>query len=312
VGTIQGSAVNNTITGTTGNDTMDGQAGNDTIDGAAGNDVINGGAGADTLRGGEGNDTFVASGAQLNGDSISGGVGDDKLLLSSNTGVSGAFTFDSLETLDMNGMTLNLNTTQAIDLSSLSLLNGGVIEGNGSANTITGTAGNDAINGLGGSDALNGAAGNDVIYGGAGGDRISGGQGNDSLYARLDATTDTTTDTFVWQWGDRGTAGAPTVDTVFGFSTRSAGSGGDVLDLSGLLRGESATGLSLSEYLNGGYLNIQLAGADTELHIRSGGASEEDQIVTVSGANLFALYRVDANDSQALMGLMVTQGNLVT
>ena len=69
---------------------------------------------------------------------------------------------------------------------------------------------------------LNGAAGNDVIYGGAGGDRISGGQGNDSLYARLDATTDTTTDTFVWQWGDRGTPGTPAVDTVHGFSTRGA------------------------------------------------------------------------------------------
>ena len=247
VGTIQGSAVDNAIKGTAGNDTLNGLAGNDTIDGAAGNDVINGGAGADTLRGGEGNDTFVVSGAQLNGDVLSGGAGDDKLLLSSNTGISGAFTFDSLETLDMNGMTLNLNTTQAIDLSSLRLLNGGLIEGNGSTNTITGTAGNDTINGLGAADLLNGAGGNDVIYGGTGGDRISGGQGSDSLYARLDATTDTTTDTFVWQWGDPGSPGAPAVDNVFGFSTRSAASGGDVLDLSGMLQG--AATVSLSEFL---------------------------------------------------------------
>ncbi len=89
-----------------------------------------------------------------------------------------------------------------------------------------------------------------------------------------------------------------------------------MLDLSGLLQGESATGLSLSEYLNGGISMSSSLGLTlncTELHTRSGGsASEEDQIVTVSAANLFALYRVDANDSQALMGLMVTQGNLVT
>jgi Ca2+-binding RTX toxin-like protein len=230
----------------------------------------------------------------LNGDTISGGAGDDKILLSSNTGLSGAFTFDSIEALDMNGLTLSVNTTQALDLSSLSLLNGGLIEGNASVNTITGTSGNDTIDGLGGADVLNGAAGNDVIYGGAGGDRISGGQGNDSLYARLDATTDTTT------------------DTVFGFSTRAAASGGDVLDLAGMLQG--ATGLTLSEYLN-----VQLSGADTQVNISSGGnfaggvysAGAEDQMVTLAGVNLFTLYGVGTNNDQALLGAMAARGNLL-
>jgi Ca2+-binding RTX toxin-like protein len=56
------------------------------------------------------------------------------------------------------------------------------MDGNKSANTLTGTAGADDIDGRGGNDVLSGLGGDDIIYGGAGADLINGGAGTDHLY----------------------------------------------------------------------------------------------------------------------------------
>ncbi|MGF6288149.1 cadherin-like domain-containing protein, partial [Pseudomonas silensiensis] len=54
------------------------------------------------------------------------------------------------------------------------------INGNDSANVLTGTSRNDSLNGLGGNDTLNGNDGNDTLDGGAGNDLLIGGRGDDS------------------------------------------------------------------------------------------------------------------------------------
>lgn len=59
--------------------------------------------------------------------------------------------------------------------------NGTALNGNSSANHISGLAGDDDIYGHGGNDDLYGDGGHDTIRGGSGDDRISGGTGNDIL-----------------------------------------------------------------------------------------------------------------------------------
>ncbi|VVN09551.1 hypothetical protein PS647_03770 [Pseudomonas fluorescens] len=55
-----------------------------------------------------------------------------------------------------------------------------IINGNESANTLTGGSAADTLNGLGGNDTLLGNAGNDTLDGGSGNDRLLGGRGSDT------------------------------------------------------------------------------------------------------------------------------------
>ena len=79
-----------------GNDTVDGGAGDDNITGGDGNDSILGGSGADTLSGGDGSDTLEGG---AGADSIDGGAGDDNIVASQGDTVTGGagddvFSFD--------------------------------------------------------------------------------------------------------------------------------------------------------------------------------------------------------------------------
>lgn len=74
---IDGGAGNDTITGAGGNDTIAGGVGNDSLYGGAGNDSLAGGTGADLLDGGDGSDSLTAA----QGDTVSGGAGDDRITL---------------------------------------------------------------------------------------------------------------------------------------------------------------------------------------------------------------------------------------
>ncbi len=67
-----------------------------------------------------------------------------------------------------------------IDAAPALSLAGGVIQGDGNANTLTGTWVGDTINGLGGNDILNGGDGNDTLDGGGGADVMIGGLGDDT------------------------------------------------------------------------------------------------------------------------------------
>ncbi len=180
----------NTLTGTNavdvivangGADAINASGGNDYVDGGDGNDTIRGGAGADTLKGGGGNDTFQVTGAELTGDVIDGGADADTLHFIGNVTLGGVLTMSGVETLNMGGFTLSVQTAAAVNLSGLALLNGGAINGAAAVNNITGTQGADTINGGGGNDVLAGFTGNDTLSGGAGNDALEGGAGNDIL-----------------------------------------------------------------------------------------------------------------------------------
>jgi uncharacterized delta-60 repeat protein len=212
--TINGGAGNDVLSGFSGDDTLSGSTGNDAIDGGDGNDIIVGGAGADTLLGGAGADTFRIAGADVNGDVIDGGAGSDTLQFTGNVTLGSAFTPVNLEQLDMGGFGLSVQTTALVDLSLLSLLNGGNINGDGGTNSITGTTGADNINGGGGIDYLRGGLGNDVLFGGAGADVIYGGAGNDLLFGGSSNAGDGAADTFVF---NSALGAATNVDTITGF-----------------------------------------------------------------------------------------------
>lgn len=84
---IEAGAGNDTVFAGEGSDTVSGGTGNDIIDGGAGDDILNGDEGDDTITlgqgdtatGGDGDDTFIIDAAQLNGGTITvtGGEGDE-------------------------------------------------------------------------------------------------------------------------------------------------------------------------------------------------------------------------------------------
>jgi len=104
--------------------------------------------------------------------------------------------------------------------------------------SATGTNGNDLVYGSENADTLSGGAGNDHLVGLLGNDRLEGGTGNDIM------TGGDGSDTFVWKLNDTGN------DFITDFNLAPKASGGDVLDLSDLLTGESATATSLDAYLH--------------------------------------------------------------
>ena len=72
---------NNSLSGGDGNDTLSGLGGADTLDGGPDNDSLLGGDGNDVLIGGAGNDTLMGGA----GDNLSGGAGDDIILIGTTT-----------------------------------------------------------------------------------------------------------------------------------------------------------------------------------------------------------------------------------
>ncbi|KJZ21738.1 Hint domain-containing protein [Tritonibacter mobilis] len=68
---------NDSVLGGSGADTLSGGAGNDTLEGNDGDDQLTGGEGSDSLVGGDGDD-YLLAGA---GDTVSGGSGDDLILI---------------------------------------------------------------------------------------------------------------------------------------------------------------------------------------------------------------------------------------
>jgi Ca2+-binding RTX toxin-like protein len=192
--------------------TLVGTTGAETITGSSRADLIEGRAGADTLSGGDGDDIFdYRNGSHLvAGESISGGAGDDSVLLSIgiNVDFSLATTFSSIETLRMlasgtssatfsgtqigsgavdtviglptatqaiivNGNTVNLSGvtfTNWTGANQTITINGT----NAGANILFGSNKNDSIIGTGNSiDAMRGGGGADSLTGGGGDDNFN-------------------------------------------------------------------------------------------------------------------------------------------
>ncbi len=172
---ITGSADVNVLDGGDGNDTLDGSdgtgtllAGDDTLLGQAGNDVLrysmnnSASTAVGTYDGGAGTDTFEVTSATLFGRHVDLGAGQFQV----NPGGS--------------------NRGNLISIENVTVYNDTSVDGNGSANVITGI-GNFAntFDGGGGSDSIDGGAGNDSLTGGSGIDTLLGGDGNDTLLGGL-------------------------------------------------------------------------------------------------------------------------------
>ncbi|MEL6523044.1 MAG: polysaccharide lyase family 7 protein [Pseudomonadota bacterium] len=146
--------------------------------------------------------------------------------------------------------------------------------GDGNDN-IRGNAGNDLLKGEGGNDTLRGGSGSDELWGNDGDDRIMAGRGADWLKGGNGA------DTYVFDWLDG-------VDTIADFST----SNGDMIELTNIL--DDATGLTSSNALSDGYIDLVQDGADTKVYIDldgdNGSAAAKLQIIlldeTASGLDL--------------------------
>jgi Ca2+-binding RTX toxin-like protein len=214
-----GVAVNVFVSGTEGADTMGFSSQTDAANfnkdqvfkGLGGKDTITGGAGNDRLDGGDDNDSLNGGAGQ---DTLLGGDGDDSLTGGVNSAIR---------------------------------------------DHLLGGAGNDTLQGNGGNDSLEGGDGNDVLIGdtlnGAmhtevGFDTLVGGNGNDTLIGGSWADVLTGgggSDTF----GGYTTAMANPnhMDTITDFTMGTTANDGDVLDLSGVLKGNIVSGTNLSEYL---------------------------------------------------------------
>jgi Ca2+-binding RTX toxin-like protein len=152
-----------------------------------------------------------------------------------------------------------------------------------------------------------------VLDGGAGSDRLIGGKGNDTLIGG------TGSDIFEWNLADKGTPGAPAIDTITGFVYNATKV--DSLDLRDLLAGEASTELNTGSTPNIGnlldYLNIQVSGADTVINVSSTGgftggtysAGAEDQRIVLTNVNLFTA--TGTGNEGALIQEMLKNGSLI-
>ena len=151
------------------------------------------------------------------------------------------------------------------------------------------------VSGNSGNDTLSGTAGADVVRGGRGDDALNGGAGSD---------------VYLWLAGDQGTSGVAANDTIAGFT---ATSGGDVINIDGLLVGENTTG-GLGNLLH--YININISAGNTDIRLSTTGgfanglysAGANDQTITLSGVNLSTTLAVNNNNALLLEALLNSGG----
>lgn len=185
-----------------------------------------------------------------------------------------------------------------------------VLAGGADNDMLYGGTGNDVLRGGDGNDTLDGGDGNDRLEGGAGSDILLGGEGNDTLAGGADNDTLTGgggSDVFEWSLADRGTNGAPAIDTITDFNTAAVASGGDVLDLRDLLQGE-AVGAGNTGNLTY-FLHFEQAGADTKVHVSTSGgfasgytAGKEDLTIVMQGVT--SLMSGFSTDQQIIQNLL--------
>ena len=196
-----------------------------------------------------------------------------------------------------------------------------ILYGSDNADTLIGNAGKDVLLGNAGTDSLSGGAGADRLEGGSGTDTLDGGADNDILYGGIDndmLTGGAGSDIFAWTLADKGTTGAPAVDTITDFNTTA---NSDKLDLRDLLQGETAAGANANLE---NFLHFEKSGSDTILHISSAGGFSGD-MHAVGGAGAFSSGNVDqrvvlagvdlvggmSTDQQVIQDLL-NKGKLIT
>jgi T1SS-143 domain-containing protein len=149
--------------------------------------------------------------------------------------------------------------------------------------TLTGTSADEVLLGGSGNDTLLGGDGDDVLIGGLGDDDLSGGLGSD---------------VFKWQAGESGTD--TVTDFVAGFN-----SGGDQLDLSELLVGESGEAGDLGNLLS--YIDVSTVGLDTVINVSSTAvadpAATPEQTIVLENVDLYTSYGV-GNEADLLLSML--------
>ncbi|WP_140627733.1 immunoglobulin-like domain-containing protein [Methylibium rhizosphaerae] len=216
---------------------------------------------------------------------------------------------------DADGDTSTSTLDVELGASNQALTSGALQSGTEGADTLTGSASANTIMAHGGDDIVNAGGGNDWIAGGAGNDQLNGQSGNDVIYggAGNDVLAGGTgADVFAWQLADRGSNGAPAVDTITDFSI----SQGDVLDLRDLLQGHDTSAANIDNYID-----IDYSGGNTVIRISSSGgfangnysASAQDQQIVLQGVDLRDQLGLGSSttESQLLQELM-HRGKLLT
>ncbi|WP_094854246.1 Ig-like domain-containing protein [Bordetella genomosp. 10] len=247
--------------------------------------------GSDTINGGDGND--IIFGDTINTDALSwaghaagthDGAGYQGLVdyLTATNGHA-ATTAEVYDYIAQHSADFNV---VGDPLGSNDVIHGGagddIIYGGGGNDDLYGDDGNDIIYATSGNNTLHGGAGNDTLYAGTGADTLIGGQGNDTLVGGGGG------DTFKWELHDQGTTSNPAVDTVKQFSTADVGSGGDVLDLAGLLQNPADGDLSK-------YLHFTKDGSNTVIQVSTQGqvATGFDQKIVLENVDLIGSHTTD-------------------
>jgi Ca2+-binding RTX toxin-like protein len=239
----------------------------------------------------------ISAGNFVNGDTLAFGIDADDGNVSFGTG--GSFGDNSIPvTITLSdGTVLNGAYADNGDASSLVVngtsqpaLGGVEADGLGGDDVLVGTGLADTLDGGDDDDWLIGGAGDDSLLGGLGNDTLEGGLGTDILEGGAGA------DTYVFAYG-----GVDEGDHIVGFTT---GLGGDVLDLSDLLAGESLNAADLTDYLT-----FSTSGGNTTITVETDGSifgSHNDFTIILDGVIL------SGADDQAIIQNLIDGGNLVT
>ncbi len=273
---------------------------------SVGNDVINGGAGNDIIFGDTINTDHLAWGSVAAGSHNGQGLQAlQDFLAFQNKHV--ATTTEIYDYISANHASFNVtDDTRGGNDEIRGGTGDDIIYGQGGNDILYGEDGNDILYGGAGDDKLYGGAGNDTLNGGSGDDLLVGGKGNDIL------TGGTGSDTFQWLSGDQGTIAMPAVDIITDFTKGTPASGGDVLDLKGLLQGETDGTLSH-------YLNFSKDGNNTVINISTTGhldmanqvSTGVDQKIILQGVDLTSNGSGSTLDNQAIINDLLTKGKLV-
>ena len=128
--TVDGSSLISTrvlnVTGGGGLDSILGGAGNDIISGGAGNDTLSGGGGNDSINAGTGDDTIRMAATLTSADTIDGGEGADKLILSGSSPLPalGLTNVSNVETLVLGGGTATVSLAANVSFTTIDMDDG--------------------------------------------------------------------------------------------------------------------------------------------------------------------------------------------
>ncbi|WP_020469749.1 tandem-95 repeat protein [Zavarzinella formosa] len=260
------------------------------LTGGAGNDLLKTGAGADTIYG----DTFA--GLETGNDTITSGVGDDRIIagngnnrIDAGTGVNIVTAGDGDNTITTGTGNDYISVGNGADIITAGAGNDSIRGGNGN-NRIDAGTGNDTVAAGNGDNTILAGTGNDFVAAGNGGNQIDAGAGNNMVRAGTGAnaiTTGTGNDTVTIGTGAdtiNTEAGNDSVIAGDGINTINTGAGNDTIKAgAGQTFADAGTGNDLISVLGG--TNHLIGGTGNDIILGGSGA---DTIEGGTGNDLLA------------------------